>query len=413
MLSLFRPEALETNRQRLFGEINLAQPRHLMFWSFAFGVLLVLLLGFLLFTDLHRKEKVVGTLAPSGGLLHITADRSGTVAGIYVSQNEEVDNQTPLIAIENPQEFGINRSLQHSLETQLRARLDYVSRALSDHQRLTQQELANNRMHLAELKAEQAVLKQQKHIVGQRIGLQTMRLSALKSLSQDKHLSRFELTNTEDSLLGLQQLEAEISQKILASQHQQRMVADNGDAIPVKHELNVNELAAERARLKQRLAEVKASTRKLILARQPATITSLQVVVGQQVSVGDNLLSLVPQNSTLVAELYFPTRSAGMVAVGDKANLRLDAFPYQKFGQIEGEIIQVDRTLFRSGRNQTQTLEPAYRVRASLAEQTLLYKSLTYPLKPGMMLEADVLLEERRLFDWLVEPLLGMSERLQ
>jgi membrane fusion protein len=53
--------------------------------------------------------------------------------------------------------------------------------------------------------------------------------------------------------------------------------------------------------------------------------------------------------------------------------------------------------------------EPLYRVTVSLARQTAVAYGEPLALQPGMQLEADVVLEERRLFEWVLEPLYTLT----
>jgi membrane fusion protein len=53
--------------------------------------------------------------------------------------------------------------------------------------------------------------------------------------------------------------------------------------------------------------------------------------------------------------------------------------------------------------------EPVYRVTVTLAKQNVIAYGEEMPLQPGMQLEADVLLESRRLVEWMLEPLYSIS----
>jgi membrane fusion protein len=55
-----------------------------------------------------------------------------------------------------------------------------------------------------------------------------------------------------------------------------------------------------------------------------------------------------------------------------------------------------------------QLKEPVYKITVSLAQQSITAYSEEIFLKPGMMLSADVILDERSLFEWLMEPLYSL-----
>jgi membrane fusion protein len=77
-------------------------------------------------------------------------------------------------------------------------------------------------------------------------------------------------------------------------------------------------------------------------------------------------------------------------------------------------VLQVSRTPLAANElaglslpAQPATGEPMFRITVALDEP-----ALPQPLVAGMRLQADVLLERRRLIEWLFEPLLGLAGRL-
>jgi membrane fusion protein len=53
--------------------------------------------------------------------------------------------------------------------------------------------------------------------------------------------------------------------------------------------------------------------------------------------------------------------------------------------------------------------EPLYRITVDLARQTARAYGESIPLQPGMQLDADVLIENRRLFEWMLDPLFTLT----
>jgi membrane fusion protein len=105
--------------------------------------------------------------------------------------------------------------------------------------------------------------------------------------------------------------------------------------------------------------------------------------------------------------------------------LRYQAYPYQKFGHHAGHVLQVSRTPLQqselaglplpgmvSGAALGSSGEPLYRITVALDEQSVQAYGQTQPLAAGMQLDADVLLERRRLIEWIFEPLLSVTGRV-
>jgi membrane fusion protein len=98
--------------------------------------------------------------------------------------------------------------------------------------------------------------------------------------------------------------------------------------------------------------------------------------------------------------------------------LRYQAYPYQKFGHYEGVLAHVSRSAMNPSELPAQlvgltsvvgTDEPVYRVTVSLTKQTVMAYGQPMPLQPGMQLDADVVIETRKLIEWVLDPLFALT----
>jgi membrane fusion protein len=111
----------------------------------------------------------------------------------------------------------------------------------------------------------------------------------------------------------------------------------------------------------------------------------------------------------LQAELFFPTRAFGFVRPGQQVRILYDAFPYQKFGTYRGSVTRISHSIL-TGNETTGPIalkEPAYRVSVALERPDIDAYGLKMPLQPDMLLKADVVLEQRSLMRWLLDPVLS------
>lgn len=97
--------------------------------------------------------------------------------------------------------------------------------------------------------------------------------------------------------------------------------------------------------------------------------------------------------------------------------LRYQAYPYQKFGQHRGRVRDVSSTAMRPEElplliTGASSSEPLYRIRVSLDQQTVQAYGMAQPLKSGMALDASILLERRKLYEWVLEPLYSITGRV-
>ena len=129
------------------------------------------------------------------------------------------------------------------------------------------------------------------------------------------------------------------------------------------------------------------------------------------------LVAIVPSNATLEALLYAPSRSIGFVRAGAGGAAALSRLSRTRSSAcIARTVVAVSRNpmLRRRARLHTAATGRASRSIASRSRSTPRRSAPTtepQPLQPGMQVEADVLLDRRRLIEWIFEPLLGLAGR--
>jgi membrane fusion protein len=111
-----------------------------------------------------------------------------------------------------------------------------------------------------------------------------------------------------------------------------------------------------------------------------------------------------------------PSRAVGFIEPGDTVLLRYQAYPYQKFGHQTGRVARISRSALSAAELQSisgfnSNGEPLYRVTVRLARQAVTAYGKPEALRPGMLLEADVLGERRRLIEWIFAPLYSVTGR--
>ena len=409
--TLFRTEAVQHQQTAPFGQVSLAQPRYFLFWVLVFALLLAILLGFALFSDMARKERVRGILVPSKGVIHITSDRAGRVEKIFVDQGQKVSADTRLVQIVSPRQG--NKLLGRTVIHELNQQLEETEASITEQSSVLAIELRQIEARKQLLQQQLGAVNDEHQLLQRRITIHTEKLHALRRLGSRGPISHLELIEAEDAVLRLNQLAEQLSQRVLELKGQYQANLNRAERIPIEHAEKIRSLKRVRSTALIQVAETRALHHSTIRAPVEAKVSSLQATPDQQLSVGDPIASLIAEESKLLAHLFLPPGSAGLVAVGDAVLLRLDAFPYQKFGQVKAEVIEIDGSLRRPDPHLDVSADGTYLVLASIEEQGIESAGEFLPFKAGMLLEADILLERRRLIDWLLEPLLGFKVRFQ
>jgi multidrug efflux pump subunit AcrA (membrane-fusion protein) len=137
------------------------------------------------------------------------------------------------------------------------------------------------------------------------------------------------------------------------------------------------------------------------------TVTTIAAQAGATVSPNRPLLALLPEGATLEAHLLVPSRDAGLLRSNQAVVLRLDAFPYQRFGAQRGRVRSVAGSIQLPGEVEGPVAldAPAYSVVVALESASVHAYQREWPLRPGLLLEADVILERVPLYRRLLDPL--------
>ncbi|MDC4308400.1 HlyD family secretion protein, partial [Acinetobacter baumannii] len=170
----------------------------------------------------------------------------------------------------------------------------------------------------------------------------------------------------------------------------------------------------------QELIEMQSKQHIAIQANSSGIIGAINTEVGQFVDLSKPLLTILPENTLLIAQLYVPSRAIGFVKKGDQVLLRYQAYPYQKFGHARAQILSVAKTAIASQDLKTIGVispqqisnEPVYLVRAELDKQIVKAYGKDMPLQVGMILEGDIMHEKRKLYEWVLEPLFSITGKL-
>jgi membrane fusion protein len=145
-------------------------------------------------------------------------------------------------------------------------------------------------------------------------------------------------------------------------------------------------------------------------------VASVLVERGQSVTQGAVLLTILPAESKLEAHLFAPSRSVGFVRAGQPVLLRYPAFPSQKFGSQRAHVAAISRSALPPGElgysPADGSRESVYRIRATLDSQQVVAYGKPESLQAGMLVEADILLDRRRLIEWIFDPLLSLAGRV-
>jgi hemolysin D len=146
--------------------------------------------------------------------------------------------------------------------------------------------------------------------------------------------------------------------------------------------------------------------------------------VGQVVTSGQALLTLVPADGPIEVEVMIANKDIGFVHPGQPAAVKVEAFPFTRYGTIDGEVAKVSRDAV-SERDATDLSDAATAARPQLGtpsqpshtqnlvfpatirlrQRTINVDGKEVPLSPGMAVTVEIKTGQRRAIDYLLSPL--------
>ena len=413
---LFRQEAIDFQRQhRNWGQVVLLQPvaTKVVTWFLAAAVVLILV--FLSFAQYARKETVVGYLTPTSGTAKIfvpqqvSTQQQGFIKEVHVKEGDEVAEGQPLFTVTMAQVAANGEDVNASTLQILGLQRDVITRQIASEERRDTSERQRLTSVIKGIEAEIVQLEGQRKIQNERLKLSESFVSSAAQLSAKGAMSDIELKRREEAALEQKQNLTLLEQQLAARRTQLSEARYTLEQLPIVTGERIRLLRTDLSAVEQRTAEVEGRRAYVIRAPTRGRVSTLQATVGQMADPRRMQLEIIPVDAVLRAELFFPTRAFGFVREGQDVRILYDAFPYQKFGTYRGRVVQVSQTILTANDvvGPIQLREPAYRVTAALERPDIDAYGKKIPLRPDMLLKADVILDKRTLMSWLLDPLLS------
>jgi len=389
-----------------------------------------------------------GRIIPSGRVKVIQPLERGIVETIAVSDGQMVSKGDLLIALDPTETEADQQRIQHELELK-RGERDRLHALIADirgdagapdsanaslppdpadptadsdarlQQRLLRQELAEYRTRKRIFARE--IDKQQAELQSQQIEIQRLeailpiveqRTRALEKLRRSKALSEHEYLefkqrqiekhqDLEVARSRLNEIKAELalSRERPRSYHAEFLVTRIGELQEVERGI---------AALQQELRKSRERARRqLLTAPVDGIVQKLAIhTIGGVVTPAQELLHLVPRGGTLEVEAWLPNKDVGFVEQGMSAEVKVETFPFTKYGVIDAEVTHLSNDAVDNER-----LGLVYALRARLARDTVQVGDRAVPLTPGMAVTIEIKTGTRRIIEFVLSPVLrGLAE---
>jgi hemolysin D len=411
-------------------------------------VILASAVGALLWSFIGRIEIVAvaeGRVIPLGRLQSIEAAEPGTVREIHVREGVKVKAGDALVSLDPTfVTADVGSALAEFDQASLaaarsRALLDYVNgkepnfvspEGASQEVLFAEREAVDSRINgLRERLAGLAARKAAARSAIATAQAQVAKIDATSPLAKEQWKARDELDR---SGYGARLVTLQAQERVVALKYDRKvqieeinraraelslLSREQKQAVEEFRAQAATELAeAESAKSSRKEAATKARERarlQTLVAPLDGIVVEVAVTtLGERVEAGAPLMTLVPSGQELVVEALVLNKDVGFIKVGDKAAVKLEAYPFTRYGYLKGRVdcIAADAvTDERRGlvfpvrvRIDQQALPAMGAMAASKGAST---KQKVLAFSPGMAASIEITTGERRIIDFVLSPI--------
>ncbi|MBD2020532.1 HlyD family type I secretion periplasmic adaptor subunit [Leptolyngbya sp. FACHB-36] len=230
-------------------------------------------------------------------------------------------------------------------------------------------------------------------------------LNALDQLTNAKN----QVTDAEDKIVSLEKEIDAQRDRIRQSQQAFESARSTAQGVSPSYQREVlTQLSQRREELTKKsgelaIAQKQQKERETVSAPFDGTVYNVKVTQGP-VQQGEELLSILPKNQDLVLEVKVLNRDIGFIREGMRAKVKLATFPYQEFGIVDGEVLQVSPDAVVERDETGRELGPVFLTRVRLNKDTINVRGKDVKLTPGMAATAEIVTRQKSVLTFLIEP---------
>jgi len=411
--SLFREEFLEQQSQGIFGEVWLGAPSAIKWFALSIICVVLCTVVFAATVDFPKHERVNGWLVHNGGIVRAVSRNGGVITSIEVEEGQAVEKGQVLARLSLTTEISsgnVGNTLRDATNIELESAnrehvatislLEAEKDSIYRQQQFLKKEIENKLQLSINLKSREKLMHSE--------------FDRIRSLVASGYLTSTAIDSKKGDLLLLEQSTLENFNAINSIESKLTELTDRALSIPRKiAELNAKS-NAQKAAFTQKFIQLEAQASEVMTAPIAGVVAALPVAIGQSLAPGGAVALMTPRGQQLEAELFLPSRSIGFIRHDQLVSIYYQAFPYQRYGTGKGKVASISKTVLSPAEVSMpgQSLaEPVFRVRVRLSSQKIKAYNEDIPLQSGMLLNANVVLARRSLFDILMDPLMAVRER--
>jgi len=413
-MSLFRTEVIDKKRdENIFGDVVLIRPVSFTVYTSLFILFAVSLIGFMYFGHFASKETVNGILNPQSGLVKVYAPQRGVVISRRFDEGDEIKKGDVIYHVSTERYLNGSEKVQALVAEETDKSIEIIKSQAIEQKRLTDLNIKSIIKQIEFSKKDLQSLSKEISFHKDRMRRYKRDVKNLKDITNSQYVAKTEYDKSVQIYLDSQVRLVQLERSKTGIENQQSQLEAKLNNLPIELEQNLLIFQKSLSQLRQRLAEIRGNQSFTIVAPASGRVSSLTYNIGDTIKPDFPLLTILPKQADLLADLYVPTRAAGFLHKDQEVKIRFDAFPYQKFGLYGGTVEQISGNIIIPGEVSIpiDIKEPVYKVSVKLDKQTVTAFGREHYLQVGMMLQGDLIRDRSRIIDWVLEPLYSLRGR--
>ena len=411
---LFRPEVLIYRREKTISSAVISQSSavKIMVWGsiglMCFALLVLCLIRY------KETESARGMLQHTAPSQQIKSPNSAVVALVTVTEGELVDKGQTLMRLSTVILNGSGESRQSSTIRRLRLKEESLEMQLDMDERLYKAESERHSLSIASLAFTISGLELEADLLAKQEALSRSNIQALAHLLNNSNISQSQFDRELLKHLGIEREKNSVESRIYAAKSELEDGTLQLGLLVLDYEDKQFKVANEARQLANEIIDLHQGTSISIQALESGVVASLAVETGSSVSAGQILLTILPNQQSLQATIFVPSRLIGRIQEEQELLLEFDAFPISKFGYTTASVVMIstgpldprETLLPVPGLN-----EPVFKVIAEL-EKYYVEGSETFPLVSGIQFSADFVMEDLSLLEFIFKPVLKLKGKI-
>lgn len=411
---LFRQEALAAKKTKVLGSVALYCPPFRWLIIALVCALVAVLITFCIFGSYTKRETAKGVLVPENGMMTITAMTAGTVITLPAHEGDRLEKgaQVASISSEISTRFGQTRE---AIARQLDLQQEGLKQQLSNLEQLNAETLKSLQEKASLLQQQSVELDTIYRQRTEQIGLAKKQLDKARAMRAEGYASNTEVEKQQNDMLDASVRLQDVARQRIDVRQQLSQARQQLREQPITYSQQKNDIQQKLSEIAQSMME--NESRRSVDLRTPerGTVSAVLVKQGQIVSAGQTLAIILPDNAHLQARIMLSSRAVGFIRPGQRVVLRYQSFPWQTFGQQYGTVKDISTSALSPQEISTitgdsQVQEPMYQVKVAVDHQTVQAYGKEVSLRAGSGLEADFIVDKRRIYQWVLEPLNALGK---